>query len=193
MDTARLAADRTAHLAREVDALQDAAEGLRDAAMRDPLTGAFNRRALMERLDLEIGRSLRYLRPLAVMMLDLDNFKEVNDAYGHATGDALLCAVASRISTAVRSGDAFGRMGGDEFLVICPETAGSAAEAVAAKLIDAVAQEPVQADGVAIRVGMSIGWVAVAPDLGAAEVMRLADEALYRAKASGRGRAVEGG
>jgi diguanylate cyclase (GGDEF)-like protein len=193
IDTARHAADRNVQLARQVEALQDAAEVLRNAAMIDPLTGVFNRRALMERLDIEIGRSLRYLRPLAVMMLDLDNFKHVNDAHGHATGDALLCAVAARIAAGVRAGDAFGRMGGDEFLVICPETTGAAAETVASKLIEAVAREKVEADGVTIAVGMSIGWVSVAPDLDAAEVMRLADEALYRAKSTGRGRAIEGG
>lgn len=155
-----------------------------DLARTDPLTGLANRRWFQERL----GEMLRGPRAgAAVLLLDLDRFKAVNDSLGHPAGDALLQIVARRLRSALRDEDMVARLGGDEFAVVLAQAAG--AEALAARLIDLLSR-PYLVDGRAANIGASIG-IAVGPRDGAdpAELVRRADLALYEAKASGRGTA----
>jgi diguanylate cyclase (GGDEF)-like protein len=104
-------------------------------ALLDPLTGLFNRRALARNLDLEIGRARRLERPFSMVFLDVDHLKAVNDSQGHAAGDAILAAVADALRAALRQADSAYRVGGDEFVVLLPETLGDAIGAVVERLI----------------------------------------------------------
>jgi len=158
-----------------------------DAARTDALTGLLNRRGLAEQL-LELGRRWT----LAVMMADVDNFKGINDRFGHTVGDIALQQVGARLRGAVRQRDLVARWGGDEFLVVCPDIAAPAVSQVAEKLLGTVCGEPMMVDGVAVPVGLSIGW-ALAEDGQAAEhLVEMADEAMYRAKAAGGSRVAGG-
>ncbi|MDQ6795045.1 MAG: diguanylate cyclase, partial [Chloroflexota bacterium] len=115
----------------------------------DPLTKCLNRRGLRERADAELAHSLRHGMPFSVLVLDLDNFKQVNDTRGHSTGDAVLCRVVECLSHVVRPSDAVGRLGGDEFAVLLPETGETAASAVGARITDALAVDSPCSIGVA--------------------------------------------
>ncbi|HZH80695.1 MAG TPA: GGDEF domain-containing protein, partial [Gemmatimonadales bacterium] len=108
---------------------------LAQLATHDPLTNVLNARAFSHELTQELGRNRRYGRPLALIYLDLDDFKKVNDAHGHATGDAVLRLVADAMRGAVRQADVVGRLGGDEFGVLMPETDGDVAHAAASRLV----------------------------------------------------------
>ena len=154
----------------------------------DPLTGIANRQAVLSRVEEELARAVRYGRPLSVILVDLDHFKRLNDSHGHAAGDAMLRHIAQLLAGNVRSVDVAGRYGGEEFLILLPETDVDAAAALAEKLrrVVANAQVPV-GDGVTVSITMSAG---VAGGMG--QVLRLdalvrdADAALYSAKALGR-------
>ncbi len=161
---------------------------LRDLATYDALTRVLNARAFQERLALEVGRSRRYARPLALLYLDLDDFKAVNDAHGHHTGDAVLRLVADAIRRTVRQPDAVGRMGGDEFAVLMPETDGAVAHAAAERLGASVAAV---LNGTP-RVTTSIGLLAcAAPAADADTLLRRVDQAMYEAKRGGKNRIVQ--
>jgi diguanylate cyclase (GGDEF)-like protein len=188
LDTARFTAGRAGRLGVELEDLKATARELEDLARRDTLTGAANRRAVEERLLDEWERAIRYRRPLAVFIADVDHLKQVNDAYGHAAGDSLLKDLAQRLQATVRAGDLFGRLGGDEFVVICPETSAEAADQVAQKLIQAVAAAPVEAGDQTVAVSLSVGWAVSGGEEQPRQLLSAADEALYAAKASGRGR-----
>jgi diguanylate cyclase (GGDEF)-like protein len=188
LDTARFSAGRAGRLGVELDDLKTTARELETLARRDTLTGAANRRAVEERLLEEWERAIRYRRPLAIFIADVDHLKHVNDTYGHAAGDALLRDVAQRLQSVVRGGDLFGRLGGDEFVVICPETNAEAAELVAQKLIQAVAAGPVDAGELKVGVSLSVGWAVNGREEQPRQLLSAADEALYAAKAGGRGR-----
>lgn len=154
----------------------------------DPLTGVANRQALLMRADEELGRAARYKRPLAVVMVDLDHFKRLNDTHGHEAGDVVLRTVAQRLAENVRAVDLLGRFGGEEFLLVLPETDADAAATVAEKLRRIVAGTPVRLpDGHEVTVTLSAG-VAGGPGeiLGHDMLLRDADAALYSAKALGR-------
>ena len=160
---------------------------LQEAAMTDSLTGIPNRRYAIERMQMEWLSCARHNRPLSVMIVDLDGFKEVNDRHGHDHGDAILRAVAGRLRDAVRDGDTVARLGGDEFLVLLDDLQEpSACDAVAAKLLDLIA-EPVPYCDATLRVTASIG-AAVFPADGddGAGLLRKADRAMYEAKHAGR-------
>ncbi|BAU93001.1 diguanylate cyclase/phosphodiesterase [Methylorubrum populi] len=169
---------------------EDVTEHLRGAALarQEPLTGLCNRVGLHDRLDAALAEAGQTGTPLAVLMLDLDRFKAVNDTLGHPVGDALLRKVAERLRKATRGGDVVARLGGDEFAIL---QAGAeqpqAAEALARRLVDLVGRTYV-VDGHMLNVGVSVG-VAVAPVDGrdADDLLKHADLALYRAKAEGRG------
>ncbi|MCW5632198.1 MAG: EAL domain-containing protein [Rubrivivax sp.] len=166
-----------------------AEQRIQHLAHHDALTGLPNRAAFVERLERRMAEARASGESLALMFIDLDHFKRINDSLGHAVGDALLRTVAARITEALRMGDMVARFGGDEFLVLLAPRAGSSVVAeVAARLLAAVA-EPMPASGVTISVTPSIG-VALFPQDGAtsSELIQHADQAMYRAKSGGRAR-----
>jgi diguanylate cyclase len=156
---------------------------------RDPLSGLPNRLLFAERLEHELARLYRSGEGLAVLFLDLDRFKDVNDTFGHAAGDELIKAVARRLSDLLRAGDTLARFGGDEFAVIQTNLKNTEdAAALARRILESVTQ-PFTIAGTDISVGVSIG-IAMAPANGLEreDLMRLADTALYQAKSEGRNR-----
>ena len=160
-------------------------EKLERLSRSDDLTGLLNKRALMERLEYEVDRSRRYLAPLSVIICDLDNFKLVNDTLGHEAGDRVLQIVAKTLAGALRKSDIIGRIGGDEFMLILPQTplegAGEFAERIRQKIEDI--EYP---DDITVRSTLSLGIAAFAgiPDPG--EILKRADIALYDSKKAGK-------
>jgi diguanylate cyclase (GGDEF)-like protein len=156
-------------------------------AQTDPLTGLANKRAIEETVKRMHAHAVRAASPLAVLVVDLDHFKRVNDTYGHSRGDDALAATAHAMSETVRGSDFVGRMGGEEFIVLLPDTANDAAVHVAQKLREAI--EVLDVPGVPCGLTASVG-VATYPDdaVESHEVLRLADRALYLAKRLGRNR-----
>lgn len=165
--------------------LQDA---LMFKATHDTVTGTLNRRAVIEALDIETARALRQHTPLAVAMLDLDHFKQVNDQFGHLAGDAVLRSVAERIAKSLRPYDVVGRYGGEEFLLVLPGCNLEQALEVTERLRQGLAASPVSFDKRLIKVTTSIGIAALTLERGeeSNELIKLADDALYRAKQIGR-------
>lgn len=162
---------------------------LEDQALHDPLTGLANRALLIDRLDHAIRGMDRRKGAPAVLFVDLDDFKSVNDSVGHAAGDRALLAVADRLRAAVRPGDTLARLGGDEFVVLCEGLGDPAGEArtVAGAVLDAL-QAPFSLEGRDVRVGASIGVAAAAPGDHAEALLEHADLAMYHAKRRGTGR-----
>lgn len=158
----------------------------------DALTGLYNRRTLLSALEKEWSRAIRYQRPLAAMSMDVDFFKHVNDRYGHQEGDRALQLVSQVIQRSLRQTDVAGRLGGDEFVVILPETALEGAMQVAERMEALIRAQPLVAlNGTVIQLGLSIG-VASWPEAQAdqpSQLLKASDDALYRAKVAGRGRA----
>lgn len=165
---------------------------LEHLATTDPLTGLLNRRALVERLTTEMERALRYDTSVALLLVDLDHFKRVNDTHGHLAGDGVLRGVAELLTEEARSSDLVARYGGEEFLVVLPETDDAGAAVLAERMRERVAGHTFRAweDGHTLRLTASIG-VATFPAARIESVEDLfarADAALYRAKAEGRDR-----
>jgi len=157
-------------------------------ATHDPLTNVLNARAFSNELAQELGRHRRYGRPLALIYLDLDDFKKVNDAHGHATGDAVLRLVADAMRSAVRQADVVGRLGGDELGVLMPETDGAVAHAAASRLAAGIRTVFRGTPSVTA----SVGVVAVSgTEAGTDELLRKADQAMYEAKRTGKDRVVQ--
>jgi diguanylate cyclase (GGDEF)-like protein/PAS domain S-box-containing protein len=176
---------------RDISERRRGEEQLAYLAYHDALTGLPNRLMVEQELDLALARARRAAGAVALMFVDLDDFKEVNDRLGHAAGDRLLTAVAGRLRAVLRSTDVLARQGGDEFLVLLSDLADEpalAAESVGAKLLEAL-REPFVIAGTEVRTGASIG-VSLFPVDGAdtEALMRHADAAMYRAKAVGGGR-----
>lgn len=166
-------------------ALQAAQDHLRRLATTDELTGVMNRRAFTEAARRELERAHRYARPMAVLALDIDHFKRVNDEYGHSGGDLVLRLCASRWQSALREQDVLGRMGGEEFCVLLPETTAASAAVVADRLCGVTAGTPIM--GQERRVTVSVGWTTVdVTDATWEAVYERADKALYTAKTQGR-------
>lgn len=162
--------------------------GVQALATTDPLTGVLNRQAIFRVLDDEIRRAGRYGHTLSVVFVDVDNFKRVNDTYGHVAGDVTLRAVAGQLRSNLRSSDRVGRYGGEEFMLVLPETDVPAAAAIAEKLRRLVGANEVQLeDDNSVRVTLSAG-VAGGPGqhLHLDKLVRDADAALYAAKGLGR-------
>jgi len=156
----------------------------------DVLTGLRNRRHVEEYLARLVSLARRHAEPIAVLIVDIDHFKSVNDRHGHDAGDAVLREVAGRMLDSVRLEDMIGRWGGEEFLVVLPNTAAQGAAELAERLRQVVADEPCQVpDGGAVSVTISLGCAASVID-DAATLVRSADAALYEAKESGRDRVV---
>lgn len=162
---------------------------LANAALTDLLTGLPNRRSAMDQLDQAWSGALRADQPLSVMVIDVDHFKHINDSYGHATGDHVLREVADVLRKSARKGDSVCRIGGEEFLVICPNTDLKAAVLSAERLRATLAGHPITLGTGQGRVTISVGVAArgaATPDTDA--LVRLADQALYSAKQGGRNR-----
>jgi diguanylate cyclase (GGDEF)-like protein/PAS domain S-box-containing protein len=170
----------------DVTAQKHAREDLVVQATRDALTGAFNRRYVENVLSKEIERSERHARPLAVAILDADHFKRINDTHGHQTGDEVLRAITERCRNTLRSHDVFGRYGGEEFVIVFPETNLAEAGMVAERLRAAVADQPFKFGGDALDVTVSIGLAAHKPGHDMDKLLQCADAALYNAKQDGR-------
>ncbi|KPC55438.1 GGDEF domain-containing protein [Amantichitinum ursilacus] len=170
--------------------LKQAMAKLEESSSRDGLTGVYNRRFTEARLIDEIGRVERYHHdPFSVVLLDLDHFKQVNDTYGHLGGDEVLRVVADRVRGVLRDTDVFGRYGGEEFLLMLPQTNREGAMVVAERIRFAIGSETVQFNDTEIRVTSSLGVAVYVPgSQNVEEVKQQADEALYASKRSGRNR-----
>jgi diguanylate cyclase (GGDEF)-like protein len=178
------------HAASALSDLAGAAIALRDARLAaaiDPLTGCLNHGAMRERLSEEIARARRQKTPLAVTILDLDNFKHVNDTYGHPTGDALLRQVAESLRAEYRSFDQVARYGGDEFVVILPNVRGARADIAATRALRVLREiHIVRPDGEYEGVTVSCGIAEWVEPESPAELLERADQALRGSKAAGK-------
>jgi diguanylate cyclase (GGDEF)-like protein len=168
-----------------------AEELLLHQAMHDSLTGLPNRVLFFDRLDHAIRRLQRAHAPLAVLFLDFDGFKSVNDRFGHAGGDEVLRRAADRVAAALRAEDTVARFGGDELVVLSEHVAGAEGSALIAERILEQLRSPILLDGEQLTLSASIG-ICVAPVEGATRdaLLDTADAAMYRAKAAGPGRYV---
>jgi len=169
---------------------------LAEGALHDPLTGLYNRRHLDERLSSELAAAQRHRRPVSILMIDVDHFKNVNDAHGHLAGDEALKMVAFVLRGAVRKEDVLARYGGEEFVVVARETALDGARALAERIRGAVErstcawQERDLGVTVSIGIAVSVGLARFVPGRTEREVLEAADRALYLAKQEGRNRVV---
>lgn len=177
--------------------LQEAMANLREAeaeltirADTDMLTGLYSRRRFSEIVNAEVARALRYERPLSLILMDMDHFKQVNDTWGHPVGDEVLREVAGRVRHSARSNDFVGRLGGEEFAVLLPETTLEDAVALAERIRQAVACRPAHMVGAQeLNCTLSLGVAEVCPSIqDFSTLYKAVDEALYRAKRQGRNR-----
>lgn len=186
-DLERKVHERTAELQAINAELARANAELDGLSRQDALTKLPNRRAADERLVHELARHRRSQTPLTVMLVDIDHFKRINDTHGHAVGDEVLAEVARRMAVICRASDFVARLGGEEFLLVLPDTDQRGGEALGRKVLDWVASMPV---GAVSKVTISVGLVSVVPTAGmqAGPLLDAADQALYRAKHAGRNR-----
>ncbi|MCP4355455.1 MAG: GGDEF domain-containing protein [Proteobacteria bacterium] len=153
----------------------------------DELTGIRNRRSIMEFASTEFQRCKRYNRDFALMVIDLDFFKKINDKYGHAAGDQALIIMADEVSKTLRNEDIFGRIGGEEFAVVLPETDLKEAKMIAGRINNEIRKIMISASDIEFNFTASIGVTAISPkDNNIDETMHRADVALYNAKDNGR-------
>jgi two-component system cell cycle response regulator len=177
---------------RYTERLRDNVQMSIEMAITDPLTGLHNRRYMETHVKTLVDQAAARGRPLAIMILDIDYFKSINDSWGHDTGDDVLREFAIRIKKSIRGIDLACRYGGEEFVVVMPETDMAVATMVAERLRRAIAGEPfaIQQGARSIDVTISIGIAELGRDETAARVLKRADQALYRAKRDGRNRVV---
>jgi diguanylate cyclase (GGDEF)-like protein len=175
-------------LSREVDVRRQAQRELEQLATHDALTGLPNRLLLCDRIAAAVARGRRHGTRAALMVLDLDHFKEVNDTYGHAAGDDVLRETARRLEASVRACDTVARLGGDEFIVLLEDLAAPGDAALVASRIVAACSEPIRSGDHAMRAPPSVG-IAICPEDGAntEALLQCADLAMYQAKSAGRG------
>jgi diguanylate cyclase (GGDEF)-like protein len=162
---------------------------LYESSVRDALTGVFNRRYFDRRLASELAHAHRASGSIAVLLLDVDHFKELNDAYGHKAGDDLLCELARQLGRVVRAEDVLARWGGDEFIVLARNASAEAAQQLAERLRSAAQMACVVANEVPLSSSISVGVATLAeidPDDGPTELVARADDRLYGAKLAGR-------
>ena len=169
--------------------LQHANALLHELAIRDHLTSSLNRRHFYNVAEAELQRAQRYAAPMSLLLLDLDDFKGVNDRHGHACGDAMLCQLVDLIQGRLRNSDVLARLGGEEFVVLLPETELEAATLLADRLREAIAKQPFEHGGMRVPLTASWGVATAHPeDNGIDVLLDRADRALYAAKDSGRNR-----
>lgn len=178
--------ERTAELQQAMQVAEEARRALQDQAMKDSLTGLWNRRAIFEMLEKEIYRAERDRLPIALLMIDLDHFKLINDTYGHLTGDRVLEEAAQRILRLIRPYDFAGRYGGEEFVIVLPGCSSTVHTHRAEQFRHAIADSPVPTSSGALSITCSVGIAAHTPGMPAEELIRQADDALYSAKRYGR-------
>ena len=170
------------------EALHESSARSEELALHDPLTGLANRVLLLERLEHAVLRARRTGSLAAVLFVDLDEFKSVNDVHGHSVGDALLVIVAERLSSSVRPGDTVARMSGDEFVILCEDLNGPKEAHNIAKRVGNAVAAPFELDGVEVKMTASVGLAFSGPGIELSdELLRDADAAMYRAKRSGGG------
>lgn len=163
---------------------------LQDKAYYDPLTQLANRGHFLDQISLELARLTREGKPLCLMMIDVDFFKPINDTYGHAVGDQALSRLAELIRATVRQTDTSGRIGGEEFAILLPNTDEDEALYIAERLRCRVEREPILAGTATIYLTVSIGLAQIDSLVSASEALKLADEPLYEAKRNGRNRVI---
>jgi two-component system cell cycle response regulator len=168
-------------------------EKVKDLSMRDSMTGLFNFRSFVETLRTEVERSVRYGQPLSCIMLDIDNFKMINDTYGHQSGDIVLKELARSLSLSLRSSDIAGRYGGDEFIIVLPSTDKKQAKSIARRLMNIFGSRQIRIPSKEqfLEATISLGISAMPEDTVIMDdLIKMADEALYKAKNSGKNRIV---
>ncbi len=178
-------------LMRDQDELREKNRQLEELAITDPLTELFNMRHFDTILENEFNRSIRYQSPTSCLMIDIDYFKKINDEYGHATGDMVLKELAKLIKSCARETDTVARLGGEEFIVLLPETKKEGALQTAKRILEAISHH--QFSNISRQITVSIGTASV-PEASidtAEKLIRASDFALYEAKAKGRNR-IEG-
>lgn len=174
------------------DQVKDAYEHVSQIAITDALTNIHNARYLHDQVSIELESAKRYNTTLACLMIDIDDFKVINDTHGHPFGDVVLANIAKILRQSVRQIDIVGRLGGEEFLVVMPHTSVQMALPVAERIRQAVQRWPFPIDGKEVTVTVSIG-VAAFPSEGIADkssFLKMADDALYQAKRTGKNRTV---
>lgn len=175
----------------QAESLKQANAKLEHLAMTDPLTDVLNRRAFIRRGETEHARIVRYGGQSAVLTLDIDHFKSINDRLGHAGGDHALVSFAARVMSNIREVDALGRIGGEEFAILTPNTPFEGAANLAERILGSIRTMALTFEGHAVPLTVSIGVAALRGDGGSfADAMARADVALYKAKAGGRDRVV---
>lgn len=182
----------TRDIADEKLRLEAANEKLKELSLTDPLTGLYNRRFFDDHFRIEFRQSRRTGRPLSVMLVDLDNFKTINDGYGHDAGDQVLLAIAEVLRHQIRrGGDLLARFGGEEFVAILPETDARSAHEIAQRILEKIRARAIVWQGEVIRVTASLG-IATGTGEHPSEIslFRAADAALYAAKRNGKNRVV---
>lgn len=187
VDNTRLELERTRE---QLDKVHRELEQAQSQAVSDPLTGLPNRRAFHAALSREIARARRNQTALCLAVIDVDDFKRVNDEYGHAAGDQALVHLARVLKPAIRETDLLARFGGEEFVLVLPDTPLVAAEFTLNRLLRAIESAPLAFDGKEIAIRFSAGLTTWSSNEDPEHVMRRADEAMYQAKAAGRGRVM---
>ncbi|WP_275901466.1 diguanylate cyclase [Cohnella algarum] len=170
---------------------------LEQMAITDGLTGCYNRRFLMQQLEHEVLLNIRYRIPFSIFLFDIDHFKQINDTYGHLVGDEVICRTADAVRSVLRRSDILARYGGEEFTVYLPHTNAEQAETLAARIMQTIADNAVDAGDRQVKITVSMGVVTEEPSEGREDIKEYlrelfyrADKALYEAKHQGRNRVV---
>ena len=163
---------------------------LKILANKNHLTGLFNRRLMLKMLELEKNRSIRNKKPFTLIMADIDHFKKINDSYGHAVGDKILISVSKTLIKSIRKSDMVSRWGGDEFLILLPETDKSGGTDLANKLLEIFRKKVSKYSNNKINLTMSLGVFEYMENINLNECLKSVDNLLIKAKETGRDRVV---
>jgi diguanylate cyclase (GGDEF)-like protein/PAS domain S-box-containing protein len=179
------------HIITDITERKKLQEELRQQATTDELTKVSNRRRFIELANNEMKRAIRHKRPPAVALIDIDHFKQINDTHGHATGDLALIAFTKTCQRHIREIDVFARFGGDEFVLLFPETNQEQAYEIVERIRLALTTKPVDLDGKQVTITLSCGIASLGDEQSSFDaLLNRADQALYRAKEAGRNRVV---